>query len=137
MKMLTKSLILSLLALTGLQAASDSCCKKCCSNKNKPAKSSCQPKQTLPPVPEPEPEQEEIIIPESNDSLDYDDNNYPDCENCTDADRSQEWLGTPNCFKPHTDETKFFKCVSGVPNLYNCPSGLVWNHDLLTCDWKD
>jgi hypothetical protein len=29
----------------------------------------------------------------------------------------------------------FIECVWGIPYLFVCPDGLIWNQEITTCDW--
>jgi hypothetical protein len=33
------------------------------------------------------------------------------------------------------DARSFYQCSNGVPYLHQCPSGLVFNPNLIVCDW--
>ena len=32
--------------------------------------------------------------------------------------------------------TRYFQCDNGLPRELTCPAGLLWNQDLLACDWS-
>ena len=58
------------------------------------------------------------------------------CENCTNADR---WNQDPNnvCFLVHEEPQKFYKCDHGEAVIHECTAGLVWDHNILTCNWPN
>ena len=42
----------------------------------------------------------------------------------------------PNGLYAHpVDCQKYYQCAHGTPYEYTCPSGLLWNDNVKTCDW--
>jgi len=39
------------------------------------------------------------------------------------------------CFQPAVEPHHFYECTNGEAERKTCPSGLVWNQELETCDW--
>lgn len=42
-----------------------------------------------------------------------------------------------NYYPDPEDCSKFYECFDGVPLHWECPNGLLFNPELLVCDWSD
>lgn len=51
-----------------------------------------------------------------------------DCSSCPDE-------GTASCYLPGSNANAYIECSNGTPSYFTCPSGLIWNQELESCDW--